>query len=219
MIIEIFVLALASSVRPTSLAAVYALVSQDARRPLMWAYVIAGLAFTLCFGAIIVGATHGIHPSSGSDETKGIADIAGGVLALAFGIGIASGRIRREHMDDAPRAGGRMKEALERRLTIRTAAIAGPATHIPGLFYLIALNVIVAHEAALADATFALVVYNAVWFAVPLATLVACIFRPAAARDLVGWVEVWTREHARGILLVVSFGAGAGLLLRGILAL
>ena len=219
MIIEIFVLALASSVRPTSLAAVYALVSQDARRRLMWAYVIAGLAFTLAFGAIIVGATHGIHPSSGSDETKGIADIAGGVLALAFGIGIATGHIRREHMDDAPRAGGRMKEALERRLTTRTAALAGPATHIPGLFYLIALNVMVAHEAALAGATIALVVYNAVWFAVPLAALVACIVRPAAARDLVGWVERWTREHARGILLVVSFGAGAALVLRGILTL
>jgi hypothetical protein len=218
-IIEIFVLALASSVRPTSLAAVYALVSHDARRRLMWAYVIAGLAFTLGFGAIIVGATHGIHVHSGSDETKGIADIIGGVLALAFGLGIATGRIKRDHMDDAPRPGGRLKSALDRRLTVRTAALAGPATHVPGLFYLIALNVIVAHEVALADKAFALLVYNAVWFALPLAALVVCIVRPAAARDLVGWVSDWTRDHARGILLTASFAAGAALVIRGILAL
>jgi hypothetical protein len=75
-IVEIFVLALASTVRPSSLAAVYTLVSHDARRRLMWAYVVAGLLFTVAFGALIVGATHGIHLDSGTSKTKGIADIA-----------------------------------------------------------------------------------------------------------------------------------------------
>ena len=32
-------------------------------------------------------------------------------------------------------------------------------------------------------------------------------------------VEQWTRTHARGILLLVSFGAGAALIIRGILSL
>ena len=44
----------------------------------------------------------------------------------------------------------RLEGALDRRLTIHRRGLAGPATHIPGLFYLIALNVIVAHNAALA---------------------------------------------------------------------
>lgn len=44
MIVEIFVLALASTIRPTSLAAVYALLAHDARRGLLWVYVLAGLA-------------------------------------------------------------------------------------------------------------------------------------------------------------------------------
>ena len=87
-IVEIFVLALASTIRPTSLAAVYTLVSHDGRRRLMWAYVVAGLAFTVAFGAVIVGATHGIHLGSGTNKTKGIADIAGGIVALAFGVGL-----------------------------------------------------------------------------------------------------------------------------------
>ena len=195
MIVEVVVLALASTVRPTSLAAVYALVSQPTRRPLMWAYVIAGLVFTLGFGAIVVGATHGIHVHSG--PTKGIADIVGGLVALGFGVAIVTGRVRGDRPDDAPNAGARMRAALDRRLTIRTAALAGPATHIPGLFYLIALNAIVSHNTATPGKAVALVVYNAVWFALPLAALVVCIFQPAAAPGLVGSVEQWTRTHAR----------------------
>lgn len=217
MIVEVFVLALASTVRPTSVAAVYALIARDARRPLMFAYVIAGLAFTLAFGAIIVGATDGIHIHSGTNKTKAIADIAGGIAALAFGVGIATGRINRGHPEDAPRTRWSMKSALDRRLTIRTAALAGPATHIPGLFYLVALNVIVTHNVALANKAIALVTYNAVWFALPLAALVACIVRPERAQDFIGSVELWARQHARGILLAVSFGAGTALLIRGVL--
>ena len=71
LILEIFVLALASTIRPTSLAAVYALVSHDGRRRLMWVYVVAGLVFTVAFGALIVGATHGIHLGSGHEQDEG----------------------------------------------------------------------------------------------------------------------------------------------------
>src|SRR5262249_31759555 len=151
------------------------------RRRLMWAYVVAGLAFTIGFGAIVVGLTHGIHMHSGSSKTKAIADLAGGIVALGVGIGLATGRINPRRTDDAPRTNGRMKAALDRRLTLRTAALAGPATHIPGLFYLIALNVIVAHNAAIANKVFALLTYNGIWFALPLAALIVCTIRPATA--------------------------------------
>jgi hypothetical protein len=218
-IAEMFVLALACAVRPTSLAAVYALVSHNARRRLMWAYVLAGLAFTIGFGAIIVGLTHGIHVHSGSSRTKAIADLAGGIVALGFGVGLATGRINRSRTDDAPHTDGRVKAALGHRLTIRTAALAGPATHVPGLFYLIALNVIVAHNAAITAKTAALLTYNAIWFALPLAALVVCIVRPAMARELVAWVQQWTRAHARAILLATSFVVGTALVIRGALAL
>ena len=59
--------------------------------------------------------------------------------------------------------------------------------------------------------------YNAVWFALPIIALVMCIVRPATARDVVGAVERWARGHSRAILLRVSLGAGAVLLVRGAL--
>ena len=59
--IEILVLALASTIRPTSLAAVYALLAHDSRRPLMFAYVVGGLALSRshpnCVGSLKTSLT------------------------------------------------------------------------------------------------------------------------------------------------------------------
>ena len=215
MIIEVFALALATAVRPTSVAAVYALLSQDAPRRLMGAYVAAGLAFTLAFGAIVVAATQGIHIQSGTD--KAIADVGGGALALAFGFGVLTGLIQGRHSGDAP--GGRLHTALDRQLTVRAAALAGPATHIPGLFYAIALNLMIAHNDTFTDKVIALLIYNAVWFALPILALVMCITDPVAARSLVRAVRQWSQDHAREILLVVSFSVGTALVTRGAIGL
>ena len=215
MIIEVFALALATAVRPTSVAAIYALLSHDAPRRLMGAYVAAGLAFTLAFGAIVVGATQGIHIHSST--YKAIADIVGGVAALAFGFGVLTGLIPGRHSGDAP--GGRRQVALGGHLTIRTAALAGPATHIPGIFYVIALDAIIAHNAATSGQVVALVIYNAVWFVLPILALVTCITAPDAARGLVRAIKQWTHDHAREILLVASFSVGTALVTRGALAL
>lgn len=219
MIIEIFVLALASTIRPTSLAAVCGLLSHDSRRTLMWAYVTAGLAFTVGFGLLVVFAFHGIHIEAGADRTKGIADILGGVVALAFGIALLTGRVRSRDAGDAPRVGGGRKALRNQHLTLRTAALAGPLTHLPGLFYLIALNVIVAHDPHVPRGLLAVATYNAVWFALPLVALAACIVRPEAATVVVGSVERWAREHSRAVLLAVSLVVGTALVVRGALTL
>jgi len=216
---EILFLALASSVRPTSLAAVYALLATGAPRRLMTIYIATGLAFTVTFGLLVVLAFHGISTDSGTDQTKGIAEIVSGVIVVAFAVAVLTGRIGGRHPDDTAGLHGRWSRVLDHRLTARTAALAGPVTHIPGLFYLVALNVVVAHHPSTVDGLLEILLYNAVWFLVPFGALVVCIVRPEAARDVVGAIQEWTRAHARAILLVVSFGVGAALILRGLLTL
>ena len=204
--------------RPTSLAAVSAFLSHASRRRLLLAYIAAGLAFTIAFGVVVVGAFHGIHIGTGSDRTKGIADIVGGVVALLFGCAVLSGLVRRRSDHDAPGAGG-WKARLDRRLTVPAAAVAGPLTHIPGLFYLIALNVIVANNPRLPGGLLAVLIYNAVWFALPIAALATCIVNPDAARDAVVRVQRWTGQHSRALLLFTSFIVGVVLVVRGALFL
>ena len=219
MTIEIIVLAMASTIRPTSLAAVYALLEHKSRRALMLAYVVGGLAFTIAFGLVVVYVFHGIHLQQGTGRAKATAEIIGGAVALAFGIALLTGRAHEPHAREAPEAGGRLQAMLDQHVTTRIAVLAGPATHIPGIFYLIALNVIVAHNVRVAKGTFAVATYNAIWFALPILALVLCILKPDAARDAVGSVDRWAREHSRSILLWVSFLVGTALVVRGALTL
>jgi len=93
MTIELIALALATAIRPTSLAAVYALLSARSPRRLMTAYVVAGVAFTITIGVVVIWVFNGINVQSGSGRTKGIAEIVGGLLALCFGVLVLVGRV------------------------------------------------------------------------------------------------------------------------------
>lgn len=219
MIVEIIVLAMASTIRPTSLAAMYALLAHESRRALMLAYVIAGLAFTIVFGVVVVYAFNGLHLHAGTGRTKHIAEIVGGVAALAFGIALLFGRVGGPRAREAPEAEGRLTALLGERVNTPIAVLAGPATHIPGVFYLIALNVIAARNLQVSGGTAAVVTYNAIWFALPIVALITCIVRPAAARGAIGRVDRWASEHSRALLLSVSFVVGTALVLRGALNL
>jgi hypothetical protein len=191
-----------------------ALLARDPRRPLMLAYVAAGLAFTIAFGLLVVYAFHGIHLRPGNARTKAVADIIGGAAAVLFGLAVLTRRVGAPRGHDAPSA----RVNWDQRLTIRVAALAGPATHLPGLFYLIALNAIVAYNPRVPDGTLDVLVYNAVWFALPILALALCVVNPAAAQAAVEHVEQWAVRHSRALLLSVSFGVGAALLIRGALA-
>jgi Sap, sulfolipid-1-addressing protein len=214
---DVILLALATTVRPTSLAAVYTLLSDDEPRRLMIAYVIAGLAFTIAFGLLVTLAFHGVSINHGTDEAKGIAEIVGGAVVLGFAGFVLRGRVGGPRAGDAPRAPGRWERVLEGRRTVKTAALAGPLTHIPGLFYLVALNIIVAHNPSATVGAGEILLYNLIWFALPIAALATCLVRPSTARDAIARVNEWTRHHTRGILVGVSLFVGVVLLVRGVL--
>jgi hypothetical protein len=215
--IELILLALATAIRPTSLAVVYALLASGSPRRLMVAYVAAGLAFTIAIGLLVIWAFSGIDIRSGSGPAKGVAEIIGGSGAIVFGVLVLTRRIGGGRPVESPRSPGRWNDLLERHLTLRNAALAGPATHIPGLFYLIALNLIVARDPDVPRGVLQLLIYNAVWFVLPLAALVICMTRPDLARDAVGAVQAWAKRNARTIVLTIAFGVGAAMIISGAL--
>jgi hypothetical protein len=213
-------LALASTIRPTSVAAIYALLAAPGPRRLMMAYILVGLAFTIAFGVLVVEVLHGISLHTGTDVTKGVTEIVGGAVLLAFAVLVWRGRVagrKADNADDAPDVPRRWTAFLEHNLTLGKSALAGPATHIPGLFYLVALNVVTTHHVDAFAAVAEIGLYNIIWFALPLASLAVCIVRPAAAQDLVGAVTHVATTHAHQILLGVALVGGASLVVRGAL--
>jgi hypothetical protein len=219
MIFELVLLALAGTVRPSSLAAVGAILSGDAPRRLLGAYIVAGVTFTVAVGLIVLGAFDGVDLHTGTSHTKAVAELVGGVVALAFGLLVLSGRVLGRHPGEAPRTPGRWVALIDRHMTLRAAALAGPATHIPGLFYLIALNLIGAADAGVPRSVANLLLFNALWFALPIAALAICVGDPATAQHAIAAVEAWARRHARVILMTIAFVVGAVLVVRGALRL
>jgi hypothetical protein len=167
----------------------------------------------------VIWAFNGINIHSGTGETKGIAELVGGIAALTFAVLLRTGHIGGPHADDAPHTPSRWKTLLERRLTPRTAALAGPATHVPGLFYLIALNVIAADNPSIPSGLVEVLIYNAVWFALPMGALAICLIDPPAARRAVDGIRTFTLAHTHALLLTVSLVAGAALVIRGLLTI
>ena len=215
MTIEIILLALASAVRPASLVAVYALVRRRPPARLMAAYVAAGLAFTVTVGVAVIFVCSGIELHAGTDRTKAIAEILAGILALGLGVAVLLGRINVGAVTDGHGTGGRGERIEQRKITTRTAALAGPATHIPGLLYLLALDLIVSQEPDVPGGLLEIGIYNAIWFALPIFVLVICIANPSAACTLMHKVQEWAGAHARTIVLLISFGMGGWLLVEG----
>jgi hypothetical protein len=215
MTIEIVLLALANALRPSSLVAVYGLVREDSPSRLLAAYVFAGLAFTFAVGAAVLLVFSGIDLQAGSDRSKGIAEIAAGIVIVAVGTGMVFRRDDLGRVMEAPGTSGRLGRLRERQITTRTAALAGPATHIPGLLYLAALNLIVSQEPDVLGGLLQVGIYNALWFAPPIVVLAVCIVDPSVARNAVQRLEHWGAAHARTIALTVTFGVGGWLLVDG----
>jgi Sap-like sulfolipid-1-addressing protein len=217
MSLEAVILALASAVRPsTSLAAVYALLSTRRPRVLLAVFAACGFAVSTGFGVLVVAVLHGVNLPGGESRFTDIVDLVAGVAALGFASGIWFGsgmeRVRRRRPREEPSWVARML----REPSLHVAGVVGVATHVPGLFYLVALNAIAADQPGFVAAVVEVVIYNAIWFSVPFAALVFARRRPDDARDLIDRINGWMRAHDQAILAAVFALVGAFLVVKGV---
>jgi hypothetical protein len=220
--LETLVLGVISGLRPaTSQAAVVALLkTPDPRRTLLF-FLVTGFATSMLIGLVLVLVLHGARVNLGGSTFTALFDLVAGVAALAYAIGYRQGRVslpRRGRREPRPaRTSGttaRIAQQL-RNPSVRTAAVAGVATHIPGLIYLVALNAITAEEPDLVTATVQVGIYNALWFAVPLAALALAMLRPGRAPEYLERATGWGRRHEQGLVFTTLTLLGAYLTIKG----
>ncbi|CAA9395111.1 MAG: hypothetical protein AVDCRST_MAG32-2583 [uncultured Nocardioides sp.] len=214
---DVVVLGLASVVRPTSVAAVYAFLAARSPAPLLIAYLVAGLALSLSVGIAAVTFVH-INPPTPAVSTTGrdLVEVTVGVLALgaALYFGLRSPPDARAVARPA-----RPPSAMRRRLarpTVPSAALAGVATHLPGVFYLGALAAIVASRPGLVGGLLQVGLYNLLWYAVPLAALASWTWRPETTRDTAARLTAWVQAHKKSLVVVVFVLVGVYLVARGV---
>jgi hypothetical protein len=217
--LEALVLGLFSGLRPgTSLAAVLALLkTPQPRRPLLF-FIAAGFASSWAIGLLVVAVFHGANVAVGGSTFTAVLDVAFGAAALGFAAGLQRGWVqptrRRSSSPSATDTSSRFGRRL-RNPSAGVAAAAGVATHVPGLIYLVALNAIASERPALVDAGLQVAIYDALWFLVPLASLVLVVVRPGAALAYLDAATAWVRRHEHAILVAGSLALGGYLVAKG----
>jgi hypothetical protein len=217
---EVLILGMVSALRPaTSQAALFALLKAPAAGRSLLAFCFAGIVVSVGLGMLVVVGFNGAGVSRGESTGAALFDLIAGVAALGFAAGVQRGRvIRPREAAPGPRRGAGITERL-RHPSVWTAGAAGIATHIPGLIYLVALNAIASGEPSPAAALAQIALYNALWFALPLAALLLAIRSPRRARLYLDKLTAWARRHQERILIVIFGGLGVYLTVKGIVAL
>ncbi len=217
--LEALVLGLLSGLRPgTSLAAVLVLISTPKpQRPLL-VFTASGLASSWAIGLVVVGAFHGANVAVGGSTFTAVLDVVFGAAALGFAAGLHWGWVqptrRRRSSPSATAAGSRFGRDL-RNPSTRDVAVAGIGTHLPGLIYLAALNAIASERPGPVDAALQVALYDALWFLIPLASLVLAVVRPGAARAYLAAATARVRRHEHALLVSGAFVLGGYLVVKG----
>jgi len=212
---EVIVLAFASGLRPAGVAALYALLSASHPRRVLIAYIVGGFVFSVTVGVIVVVAFDGADIKYGGGNVESAIELVGGAAALGYAAGLATGRAQLPSRGGETRAESRMLVRLQHP-SVGTAALAGVATHLPGLFYLIALNAILANRNSLADAILAVLVFNVIWYGAAILSVLYFMVRPGAARRALIRMTDWARAHSQGVTVLVFAVVGTYLVVDGL---
>ena len=192
------------------------MVSAERSAKLLLAYLVTGLAVSLAIGivatALLVPGAH----EQGAGTARPALDLFLGTLALGYAGGVLSGVIQERRTESGPRSWLRQRVA---DLSPAGSALLGVLTHLPGLFYLAALNAIAGSARSEWHAAVQVVVYNVIWFVMPAVALVFATRRPEELHTLLERVSAVAQRREREIVVAVSAGLGAYLMGKGVLAL
>ncbi len=219
MSLEALALALVCAARPAALASVYALLSSSKPERPLAAYVIASAASSVIAGVIVVSVLNGVGLETGTSTVYSVIELAGGIAALSFAAAVAMGRVTGLGQRRGRRQGDSRLQRHLRDPSLRVAAGAGVATHLPGLLYMLGLNAIAAGEPPLVEGLVAVLIFDAIWLAIPAGALLVSLRRPEAARAAIGRISAWIAARQRPLLILAFAVIGAYFTVRGSLDL
>jgi Sap, sulfolipid-1-addressing protein len=221
--VDALVLALASVIRPLSVAAVYAMLSTARPTRLLTAYIGAGFVFSTGLG--IVWSSCWANWPGRVPRTRCIAAIPFilGAVSLSYAAGLLSGWVQAPAPDRTGATPGPDASSwLGRQLADLSgprAALGGVLTHKPGLFYLAALSAITNSTSSNVNRIFQVALYNAIWFAMPVAALALARHRPVELQDFLRRTTAWVWRRHREIMITAFGLLGVYLIVRGVVEL
>ncbi len=227
---DIFLLALSAALNPTLLAATTVMLLLPKPRNLMLGYLLGALMTSISLGLVIVFSLEDSGAVEAAKETLGpVADIALGTIFLIVARVLSAERdaVLRERRERRRAANGKAKrekgpprwQQVLSRGTPRTTFAVGALLTLPGASYLVALTRLARDDLGAPETALVILGFNLIMLALLELPLLSYWLEPDATPGRVERFKASVRRDGRRIAIRIATGAGALLIVRGVITL
>lgn len=227
---DIFLLALSAAVNPTLLGATTVMLLLPKPRNLMLGYLLGALMTSISLGLVIVFSLEDSGAVEVAKDTLGpAADIALGIIFLIVARVLSAERdvILRERRKRRKAENGKAKkekgpprwQQVLSRGTPRTTFAAGALLTLPGASYLVALTRLAKDHLSAPETVLVILGFNLIMLALLELPLLSYWLEPEATPGRVERFKASLRRDGRRIAIRIAVGAGALLVVRGVITL
>jgi Sap, sulfolipid-1-addressing protein len=224
---EFFGLAFLAALNPKLLALDLLLIENRRPRAMFLCVLAGGMTVALTVGLldVLVFRADAIHHQA--SVSAGV-DLALGLLLLAAGALLATGRLHGRRKAPVPAGAGppdkpakkdgwAQRALSEPRLGL--AMLVGAVVGIPGASYLAALHNLVTGKSSTATQVIAVVVFVIIDFALIIIPFAFLELRPEATKARLKHSQDWLMSHARQLMVTIALLLGAYLAISGLIRL
>jgi len=220
-------LAFAAALNPKLLAIDLLLIENRRPRMMFLSLLLGGMTVALAIGLLDVLVFQADAINSQKTVSAGI-DLALGLLLLAVGALVATGRLHGRRKAPVPAIHGQppkaeKKDGWAQRVLpeprLGLAVLVGALVGIPGAAYLTALHNLVTGKSSTAAQVIAVIVFVLIEFSLIIIPFAFLEFRPEATKAVLKHSQDWLLSHARRLMAYTALILGAYLIISALVRL
>ena len=224
---EFFALAFLSALNPKLLALDLLLIENRRPRAMFSCLLLGGMTVALTIGLLDVLVFHADAIKAQGKVSAGV-DLAVGLLLLAVGALLATGRLHGRRKAPVPAGDGppgkpEKKDGWAQRVLSEPrpglAMLVGALIGIPGATYLTALHNLVTGKSSTATQVLAVVIFVIIDFLLIIIPFAFLELRPEATKALLKHSQDWLLSHALQLMASIALLLGAYLAVSGLIRL
>jgi hypothetical protein len=224
---EFFALAFASALNPKLLALDLLLIENRRPRAMFLCVLLGGMTVAVTIGLLDVLTVHADAITAQGKSSAGV-DLALGLLLLAGGALLATGRLHGRQRAPVPAATGpaekpEKKDSWAQRALaeprLGLAMLIGAVIGLPGASYLAALHHLVAGKYATVTQVVAVVVFVVIDFLLIIIPYAFLELRPEATKARLKRTQGWLLGHALQLIVAIALVLGAYLTISALIRL
>jgi hypothetical protein len=214
---EFFVLAFTAALNPKLLAVDLLLIENRRPRAMFLCLLLGGITVGITIGLLDVLVFHVDAINSQKTVSAGV-DLALGLLLLAVGALVATGRLHARGKATVPAAGDqpgapkKEKDGWARLLAeprLGLAMLVGAVCGIPGAAYLSGLHILVTSKASTANQVVGVILFVLIEFLLIIIPFAFLELRPEGTKTALRNTQEWLLSHARQLMAYTALVLGA----------